>query len=214
MPLYELRIYTMKPGIQAKYMQIVGDVGMPIRKNDYGTLVGAWTADIGTLNQYYHLWSYPDAGERTRLRAGLAKVPGWAEQYLAQSRGMVIAQENLLMNADADIGVRSVEGAGHIYELRTYRSLPGQLNGWQSTFKNALPQREKHSKLVALWNTEVGGLNAAKHLWVYDSLQHRTEVRDAMAKDAELRALRGNGVESLISQESTILLPTSFSPLR
>jgi hypothetical protein len=49
---------------------------------------------------------------------------------------------------------------------------------------------------------------------VYDSLQHRTEVRDAMAKDAELRALRGNGVESLVSQESTILMPTSFSPLR
>ena len=28
-----------------------------------------------------------------------------------------------------------------------------------------------------------------------------------MAKDAKLRELRGNGVESLISQESTILIP-------
>lgn len=214
MALYELRIYTTKPGVMPEYMRIVGEVGMPIRKNDFGTLVGAWTSDIGALNEYYHLWEYPDAGERTRLRAGLAKAPGWQDQYLAQSRGMVVAQRNLLMTADEDVGVRSVEGSGHIYEMRTYRSLPGQLNGWQSTFKRALPRRETHSKLVALWNAEVGALNAATHLWVYDSMQHRTDVRDAMAKDAELRELRGNGVQSLTSQESTILIPTSFSPLR
>jgi hypothetical protein len=35
-----------------------------------------------------------------------------------------------------------------------------------------------------------------------------------MAKDAGLRELRGNGVQSLTSQESTILVPTAFSPLR
>jgi len=214
MALYELRIYTCKPGVIAKYMGIVNDVGMPIRKNDYGTLVGAWTSDIGDLNKYYHLWSYPDANERTRLRAALAKAPGWADQYLAQSRGMVIAQDNLLLTLDEEAGFTPVEGRGNIYELRTYRSLPGQINGWASSFKNALPQRRKHSQLVALWMTEVGGLNAAKHLWVYNSLQHRTEVRDAMAKDEELRRLRGNGVESLISQDSQILIPTAFSPLR
>jgi hypothetical protein len=212
--LYELRIYTTKPGVMAEYMRIVAEVGMPIRKNDFGTLVGAWTSDIGQLNEYYHLWAYPDAGERTRLRAGLSKAPGWQDKYLAQSRGMVIAQRNQLMTADEDIGVRSVEGSGHIYEFRTYKSLPGQLGGWQATFKRSLPRRETHSKLVALWNAEVGGLNAASHLWVYDSMQHRTEVREAMAKDAELRELRGNGVQSLISQESTLLLPTSFSPRR
>ena len=60
---------------------------------------------------------------------------------------------------------------------------------------------------------EVGGLNAGSHLWVYDSLAHRTEVRESMAKDTTLRELRGNGVESLISQESTILTPAPFSPL-
>ena len=60
---------------------------------------------------------------------------------------------------------------------------------------------------------EVGALNAATHLWVYDSLAHRTEVREGMAKDTKLRELRGNGAENLISQESVILNPTAFSPL-
>jgi hypothetical protein len=212
--IYELRIYTTKPGVMPKYLQIVGDVGMKIRGNEYGKLVGAWSSDIGALNEYYHLWAYPDPNERTRLRGELQKVPAWSAEYLAQTKGMVVAQRNTILTLDEDIGLRSVEGSGHIYEFRTYRALPGQIGGWSSTFKRALEQREKHSKLVALWMAEVGGLNAGSHLWVYDSLQHRTEVREAMAKDTTLRELRGNGVESLISQESTILVPTSFSPLR
>ena len=211
--IYELRIYTLRPGIQAKYLGIVGEIGMKIRGNDYGRLVGSWTADIGQLNEYYHLWEYPDPNERARLRAELAKVPAWSAEYLAATRGMVVAQRNTILTLDEDIGLRSVEGKGHIYEFRTYRALPGQIGGWTSTFKRSLPQRETHSKLVALWMAEVGGLNAGSHLWVYDSLAHRTEVREGMAKDAKLRELRGGGVESLISQESTILMPAAFSPL-
>lgn len=212
--IYELRIYTLRPGIQAKYLDVVGNIGMRIRGNNFGRLVGAWTSDIGQLNEYYHLWEYDDLNERTRLRAALQKAPGWQDEYLAASRGMVVAQRNTLMNADEDIGVRPVEGSGHIYEFRTYRAGPGQLGNWTSTFKRSLEQRETHSKLVALWNAEVGGLNAASHLWLYDSLAHRTEVRASMAKDEKLRELRGNGVESLSSQESTILIPAPFSPRR
>ena len=209
----ELRIYPVRPGIMPKYLGIVGDIGMKIRGNDYGKLVGAWSSDIGQLNEYYHLWEYPDPNERARLRAALAKVPAWSAEYLAATRGMVLAQRNTILTLDDDIGLRSVEGKGHVYELRTYRSLPGQLGGWTTTFKRSLEQRETHSKRVALWMAEVGGLNAATHLWVYDSLAHRTEVRAATASDAKLRELRGNGSESLIRQESTILLPASFSPL-
>jgi hypothetical protein len=212
--IHELRIYTLRPGIQAKYLDIVGNIGMRIRGNNFGRLVGAWTADIGQLNEYYHLWEYDDLNERTRLRAGLQKAPGWQDEYLAASRGMVVAQRNSILNLDEDIGLRSVEGSGHIYEFRTYRAAPGQIGGWVSTFKRSLERRETHSKLVALWMAETGGLNAGSHLWVYDSLAHRTQVRESMAQDATLRELRGNGVESLSSQESTILMPAPFSPLR
>jgi hypothetical protein len=212
--IYELRIYTIKPGILPKYLDIVGNIGMKIRGNDYGKLVGTWTSEFGQLNEYYHLWEYPDPNERARLRAELAKVPAWSAEYLAATRGMVLAQRNTILTLDSDIGLRSVEGKGHIYEMRTYKSLAGGgINAWAGGFKRSLEQRETHSKLVALWMAEVGALNAATHLWVYDSLAHRTQVREGMAGDAKLRELRGNGAENLISQESVILNPTAFSPL-
>src|SRR3954469_23911573 len=95
--IYELRIYTTRPGIQAKYLDIVGNIGMRIRGDNYGRLVGAWTSDIGQLNEYYHLWEYPDPNERARLRAALAKAPGWQSEYLAAGRGMVVAQRNSIL---------------------------------------------------------------------------------------------------------------------
>jgi hypothetical protein len=211
--LYELRIYTVRPGIMPKYLDIVGNIGMRIRGDKFGRLVFAGTSETGALNEFYHLWEYDDPNERARLRGELQKTPGWQSEYLAAGRGMVVAQRNTILTLDDDIGLRKVEGKGHIYEFRTYKALPGNIGGWTTTFKRALPRRETHSRLVALWMAEVGGLNAGSHLWVYDSLAHRTEVRETMAKDAELRELRGNGVESLISQESTILIPAPWSPL-
>src|SRR5436305_8808450 len=111
--IYELRIYTVRPGIIARYMGIVKDVGMRIRGNNFGRLVGAWTSDIGQLNEYYHLWEYDDLNERARLRAALQKTPGWQDEYLAAGRGMVVAQRNTLMNLDDDIGLRSGESTGN-----------------------------------------------------------------------------------------------------
>jgi hypothetical protein len=212
--IYELRIYTVRPGIMPEYLKIVENIGMAIRKNDFGKLVGAWHSEFGMLNEYYHLWSYPDPNERARLRGELQKTPGWTDKYLAATRGMVTAQRNTILTLDEDIGLRSVETTGNIYELRTYGALPGQIGGWLTSFKRSLEQRETHSKLVALWMAEVGGLNAGTHLWVYNSLAHRTEVRASMAKDAKLAELRSGGSGSLISQTSTVLLPAPFSPLR
>src|SRR5689334_14645588 len=99
-----MRMYTAKPSLMPAFMKLVAEVGIPVRGNKHGTLVGAWTSDIGQLNRYYHLWSYPDAGERMRLRAGLATLTGWFDDYIPRMRPMVTAQQNELWYADEEIG--------------------------------------------------------------------------------------------------------------
>ena len=56
-------------------------------------LAGAWHSAIGSLNQYVHVWAYKDAGERERLRAESAKIPGWPPV----TREFMVKQENALM---------------------------------------------------------------------------------------------------------------------
>ena len=70
-----------------------------------------------------------------------------------------------------------------IYEVRTYTLKPGSVAEAETRFGDAISAREKHSKLGAFWHTEVGPLNQIIHVWPYESLQHRTEVRAAAAHE-------------------------------
>jgi hypothetical protein len=212
--IYELRIYTTKPGMIGELVKLNSEVAWKLRGNKHGTLVGCWTSEIGSLNAFYHLWSYPSMGERETLRAGLATLDGWAQQYTSKVRSMMDHQENMILKVDPDVGFRPVEGRGHVYELRLYRGRDGLLPAWQRAFKEVLPEREKYSKIVGLWNTEVGGLNAAAHLWVYDDLNQRMAARAAAIADPAWQAFLGKGPQNLQEMSSTILIPTPISPLQ
>jgi hypothetical protein len=96
-----------------------------------------------------------------------------------------------------------------IYEMRTYSLRTGAVAEFEERFAKRKPLREKHSKLGGMWHTEFGPLNQVIHIWPYNDLQHRTAVRDAMAKDAELSALPG-GRDLIMAQEADIVIPAPF----
>ena len=95
-----------------------------------------------------------------------------------------------------------------IYELRTYTLKPGSVPEFEERFAKRKPLREKHSKLGGFWHTEFGPLNQVVHIWPYENLQHRQDVRDAMAQDPDLRAIGGSNV--ILQQESEIYIPAPF----
>ena len=96
-----------------------------------------------------------------------------------------------------------------IYEVRTYSLRTGAVAEFEDRFAKRKPLREKHSKLGGMWHTEFGPLNQIVHIWPYNDLAHRTAVRDATAKDAELSALPG-GRDLIVAQEADILIPAPF----
>lgn len=212
--LYELRTYTIRSGLLPDFLKIVGEVGMPIRGDNYGKLVGAWFTEIGPLNQYLHLWAYDDANERLRLRNELNSKPEWINDYIARTQPMVQSQENLILNLDEELGLHPVEGGGHVYELRQYVAGVGELAGWAKAFKQALVARRNYSEIVGLWTSEVGMLNQVAHLWVYDDLNQRATARAAAAKDPVWSGFVEVWPKVLTSLKTAILLPTPFSPLQ
>ncbi|MGE3911682.1 MAG: NIPSNAP family protein, partial [Chloroflexota bacterium] len=205
---------TLKPGTQPAFIKLNSEVAYKLRGDNHGKLVGCWTTEIGPLNQFFHLWSYPSMAERETLRAGLATLPGWNEQYVSQVRDMMAGQENVLLNLDSEVGFRPVEGKGHVYELRRYRGTGAGIPAWAKLFKERLAAREKYSKIVGLWTSEIGKLNVAAHLWVYDDLNHRAAARAAANADPAWASIVPTGTPFLSEMESTILVPTPISPLQ
>jgi hypothetical protein len=102
-----------------------------------------------------------------------------------------------------------MEEASMIYEVRTYTFRPGTLAEFVERYSKRLPLREKHSKLGAFWQTEVGPLNQAIHVYPYEDLAQRTAVRDAMAKDTALAQLPG-GRDLIVEQQAEIVTPAPF----
>jgi hypothetical protein len=212
--IYELRTYTFKPGTLPAYLKLNTEVGRVVRGDRYGTLVGGWTTEFGMLNQYVHLWSYESVGERERLRGELAKNPDWAPGYTSQIRPFMVSQENIMLTVDEEVGFRPVSGSGHVYELRTYRGYPGEIAAWARAFKAVLPTREKYSRLVGLWQSDVGKLNSAVHLWVYDDLNQRAAVRAAALADPAWAEYVPKASGYIAEQQAVILNPTPASPLQ
>ena len=96
-----------------------------------------------------------------------------------------------------------------IIEMRTYTLRPGTVAEAEERFGQALPVREKFSKLAAFWHTEVGPLNQIIHVWQYDSFEQRVQVRAAAAK---AEGWPPNIREFIVEQKSEIFLPAPFSP--
>lgn len=212
--IYELRMYTVAPGKLGDYMKAHKEIGRVIRGDNYGKLEGGWTTEIGPLNRYVHLWSYSDLNERARLRAELQKNERWTKEYGPLVQQYVLKQENKLLQAQLPFNPPS-DGKKHIYELRQYRHHLGKTPQWVSRFKEILPVRSKYSSPVCLWTTDVGdALNQAVHLWAYEDLNQRAQVREAALADPEWQAFVGEVAPLLADMQTMVMVPTATSPLQ
>ncbi len=70
-----------------------------------------------------------------------------------------------------------------IYEVRTYNLKPGTVAQFEESFAEAIPHRAKYSPLAAFWHTDIGPLNQVIHVWPYESLEERDQIRAEASKD-------------------------------
>jgi hypothetical protein len=94
-----------------------------------------------------------------------------------------------------------------IFEARTYTFKPGgAIREWIGRFSEAYKVRQKYSQLYAFLQTEIGPLNQVVHIWAYDSLQQRADIRAEAAKDTSGK-WPPDGRDLLVNQENDILIP-------
>jgi hypothetical protein len=96
-----------------------------------------------------------------------------------------------------------------IVEMRTYLLRPGGVQPTEDLFAQHLHHRTPMSAMGGLFHTLTGQLNTVVHLWPYDNIQQRCDVRDAMMQPPKwpppLRPF-------LVEMDAVILLPAAFSP--
>ena len=202
--LFEVRTYRLKPRSQGEVIKNFGEAYESRKK--YSPLSAFFYTDIGPLNQIIHIWPYEDLGARAAIRAEASKDPNWPP-HLGDNLVEQLSEIFVPFPFTPDFDKSK---AGPVFEWRSYTIKPHSLGGIKERWGAALEEREKLSPLLMAMSTELGPLNKFVHIWPYENLEHRREVRaEAAAKG--IWPPKGGGDE-LVFQDNKIVYPAAFSP--
>jgi NIPSNAP protein len=103
-----------------------------------------------------------------------------------------------------------------IVEQRTYTLHPGKAAEYLRHYESEgmAIQTRILGRMVGYFTTEIGPLNQIIHMWGYDSFEERSKRRAQMAADPGWKAYIPKIQPLIQTQETKILIPTSFSPIR
>lgn len=105
-----------------------------------------------------------------------------------------------------------------IIDHRTYTFHPLKMGKWLALYEElGLPVQQKHlGGLIGFFQTEIGTLNQVVHMWGFSDLNDRQARRAEMAKDPDWHEFlrRNEELAALMHQESKIVVPVGFSPIR
>jgi hypothetical protein len=204
--IYEVRTYVLKPGSVATFEENFA-AALPHREK-YSKLGAFWHTEIGPLNQVIHVWPYESAEERNSIREEAGKDPNWPPK---NDPDMYVSMNSEIFNpAPFMRPLGGNQALGSIYEMRSYTYKVGSINKVIDIWADAVPAREEFSPLAAAMYTDVGGLNKWVHIWAYEDLDQRKNVR---AEAIKTPTWPPPTREFLVSQENKIMVPSSFSPM-
>lgn len=93
-----------------------------------------------------------------------------------------------------------------IYDIRTYDLTTGSVAEFEDRFAASLPGREAFSRLAGFWHTEIGPLNQVIHIWPYEDMNQREEIR----MQATSSTWPPNTSELTLKMQSEIFTPAPF----
>jgi hypothetical protein len=204
--IIEMRTYQLKPGGVAPYEERFGKA-LAIREK-HSKLGGFWHTEVGTLNQVIHIWPYVSLDVRAGVRKALAKEPGWPPD----TREFVVSQQSEVFNPAPFSPRIEPRQLGGIYEIRMYSYAAGSIPAVIDTWAAKIEGRVKLSPLVGAWYSEFGALNKWVHIWAYKDVAERMRIRAEAVSSGVWPP--GSPPGALLRQETMLVVPAAFSPLR
>ena len=207
--IYEARSYRISRGKVPDFLDAFAE-GYRTR-SEHSQISAMLYTEIGPLNQVIHIWPYADMGERERIRGVAMKDPNWPPK-------VAHLQETMQSEIFTPLPFTPTMGSGAlgpVFEWREYTMRPGGQAALVENWSSAIEKRVAMSPLVMAMVTECGALNKFVHIWGYESLEHRREVRsEAREKGIWPPANVSGGPDPILTQECKICFAADFSPVK
>jgi hypothetical protein len=172
-----------------------------------GTLLGAWTPDIGSLNKVVLLRGYDTDADMLaeRRRARLSDNPFGCVEFLT----------GLEMDSYQPLDfMPPIEPGAHgpVYELRIYKPKLGRLAETIEKWRAAVPARSAASPVTTVMYS-LDGPTRYTQFWPYKSLEERSRIRAETVANG-VWPPKGGPDALTDDMTSMVLLPLPFSPLK
>eukprot|EP00118_Oscarella_pearsei_P001549 m.7733 g.7733 ORF g.7733 m.7733 type:complete len:270 (+) comp19489_c0_seq1:24-833(+) len=213
--IYEMQVHNIKPDKLEEYMKtaeetlpkVHEDAGLPVQ------LLGSWYTIIGPQDQAVHLWFYENGwDEVTKTHNSLHIDPTW-RSYVMHLRSLLRSRESQMLMEFSFWGKPKPRKPGGIYEIRSYSLKPGTLLSWGNEWSRGINFRNESDEAVGGWFSQIGKLYQVHHMWAYDNLSRRKEIRENAWMRPGWDDVWAHTVPLVETMKSKVLLPASFSPL-
>ena len=94
--IVEQRDYHIHTGKLPELLRLYEAEGIPLQQEILGSLVGAFTTDVGPLSTYTTLWRYDSHSEREERRARLQADGRW-QAFLLKVQPLMHTQQNRIL---------------------------------------------------------------------------------------------------------------------
>jgi hypothetical protein len=103
-----------------------------------------------------------------------------------------------------------------IVEKRTYTLYPGKTSDYMKFYQaeGLAIQTRILPRMVGWYYSDIGELNQIVHMWGYEDLNERERKRKELGADAGWQAYIVKIRPLILRQESQILMPAPWSPVR
>src|SRR5579864_1982087 len=95
--IHELREYEIAKAQCSEYLTLLKEVGIPIRGDHFGRMVGAWLIKDADPARFIHIWEYATYDDRTEKRAALTEIDAWRNIFLPKASALVSSQRVSLL---------------------------------------------------------------------------------------------------------------------
>ncbi|OAF12630.1 hypothetical protein AYJ54_46090 [Bradyrhizobium centrolobii] len=204
--IHEYRTYTIFPHLFARYCELAEKQGIPIRRDDYGPLVGFWASEGGTLCQVHHIWEYPGLDSRNAERVRLSENRAWMNEFIAHAWPTMQRQEVRFMQPRSSI---TRPQGSNIYEVRIYRSVVGRFVEMAEALKSR--PRGDAATLVGIYTSESPEPNEVVEIVAYKDYSAR--LADGTQSRRQVEWFTKHGAD-LVDIRATPLVPLPISPLK
>jgi len=94
--IVEQRDYHAYTGKLRQLVGLYADEGIELQKSHLGTLLGAYTTDVGALSTLTSLWAFEGWDDRAERRARLQEDERW-QAFLAKIQPLIHTQQSRIM---------------------------------------------------------------------------------------------------------------------